>query len=150
MKPLFNWGPLQQEYWRTSFMHLEPGWTYRFGAKLKKTGTEVRLRAAKGFGGHGPATVLKFNDGVLEAEQAWTNSKNFLKAKIEVVTTAALSDVIEKVWLVPVPPKGWKPGTPRADYVPLDDVFRTALHSDPPQPEFWHKCRGAGFSISDH
>jgi len=150
VKPLFNWGPLQQEYWRTSFMHLEPGWTYRFGAKLKKPGMEVRLRVARDFGGHGPATVLKFNDGVLETEQAWTNNENFLKAKIEVVTTATLSDVIEKVWLVPVPPKGWKPGTPRADYVPLDDVFRTALHSEPPQPEFWHKCRGAGFSISDH
>ena len=130
-------------------MHLEPGWTYRFGAKLKKPGTEVRLRAAKGFGGHGPATILKFGDGALEAEQVWTNSENFLKAKIEVVTTVALSDVIEKVWLVPVPPKGWKPGTPRADYVPLDDVFRTALHSEPPQPEFWQLRGEAGFSISD-
>ena len=149
VKPLFNWGPLQQEYWRTSFMHLEPGWTYRFGAKLKKTGTEVRLRAAKGFGGHGPATILKFGDGALETEQTWTNRENFLKAKIEVVTTVALSDVIEKVWFVPVPPKGWKPGTPRADYVPLDDVFRTALSSEPPQPEFWQLRGEAGFSISD-
>ncbi len=143
--PLFNWGPLQSKYWRTSFMHLEPGWAYRFGARMKKGGVEVRLRTAKGFGGHGPATALKFADGSLEGECVWTNSANFYKAKIEVDSTEPLSNLVDKVWLVPIPPKGWKPGTPRSDYVPQDDVFRTSLHSEPPQPEFWQRGKGPGF-----
>lgn len=139
MKPLFDWGPLQQDYWRTSFMHLEPGWAYRFGAKLKRAGVEVRLRTAKGYGGHGPANTLEFEGGALESECVWINDEDFLKAKIEVASTEPLTNLIEKVWLVPIPPRSWKPGTPRTDYVPLDDGFRTSLHCEPPQPEFWQR-----------
>jgi len=137
MKPLFNWGPLQQDYWRTSFMHLEPGWTYRCGAKLKRP-TTVRFRFAKSYGGHGPALELDLKDR-LESEMVWTNAENFFKAKIEVVSTEPLTNLIEKVWFVPVPPKDWAGIYPMSDYVPVDDIFRQSLRMTPPQPEFWRR-----------
>ena len=78
-------------------MHLEPGWAYRFGAKLKRAGVEVRLRTAKGYGGHGPANTLEFEGGALESECVWINDEDFLKAKIEVASTEPLTNLIEKV-----------------------------------------------------
>lgn len=138
VKPLFNWGPLQQKYWRTSFMHVESGWTYRCGAKVKKS-VEVRFRFAEGFGGHGPAITLPLTNGVLEAETTWTNTNGFYKAKVEVVSTEPVSDLIERAWFVPVPPKGWDGVYPQTDYVPCDNPFRQAIGILPPKPEFWQR-----------
>jgi len=149
VKPLFDWGPLQQTYWRTSFLHVEPGWAYRCGAKVKKPVT-VRFRFARGAGGHGPATTLMFPEGSLEAEMVWTNRTSFsdcsAKAKVEVVSTEPIADLIEKVWFVPVPPKGWDGVYPRTDYVPVDNSFRTAIGIPPSRPEFWQRdmCKNPG------
>lgn len=70
----------------------------------------------------------------------WTEpGHKYRKAKVEVVSTEKLTDLIERVWFVPVPPKDWQGGYPLSDYVPLDNIYRTSIGCAPPEPEFWRR-----------
>jgi len=100
-RSLVAWGGRTNRYWRSSFVRMQTGTVYRCGASLKDPHTKVQFCLFDKPWEMKGLYPLTLSEGQRSGETKVLPTAGCYKMVVEVLADKPLTNVIEKVWVVP-------------------------------------------------